>query len=259
MPKYSFIFARQKFKIIAIDTLHIAKLKQRFANLNDFKTIDIVDFYRSFEPNLKSTTINWRIYSLVEKCVLERIGKGVFKFGKTCFFSPSLDNKTKIINNKLQSKFPFSTFCVWNTSLLNEFSVHISNTHFSLVEVEKESIGSVFLSLKEKYNAIFLNPNADMLEQYVFNTNNPIIVKPLISEAPLQKTKNINTVTIEKVLVDLFCDKVLFQFYQGRERNTIFNEAYSKYTINNTKLLRYALRRGKKDELEKYINQIIGK
>lgn len=239
--------------------MHITKLKQRFEGLNDFKTIDIADFYRNFEPDLKSTTINWRVYSLVEKGILERIGKGVFKIGKTWVFVPNMDNKTKAISNKLQSKFPFSTFCIWNTSLLNEFSVHISNNHFTLVEVERESLESVFLSLKEKYNAVFLNPNADMLEQYVFNASNPIIVKPLISEAPLQRIKNINTATIEKILVDLFCDEDLFQIYQGRERNIIFKEAYSKYTINNTKLLRYASRRGRKDELEKYLNQIIGK
>lgn len=259
MPNYSFIFAEQIIYIIATDTLHITELKQRFEDLNDFKTIDISDFYRNFEPNLKSTTINWRIYNLVEKGVLERIGKGVFKIGKTWVFVPNIDNKTKAINNKFQSEYPFSAFCVWNTSLLNEFSVHISNNHFTLIEVERESMESVFLSVKEKYNAVFLNPDVKMLEQYVFNANNPIVVKPLISEAPLQRIKNINTATIEKILVDLFCDEDLFQFYQGRERNTIFKEAYSKYTINSTKLLRYASRRGKKVELEKYINQIIGK
>ena len=196
---------------------------------------------------------------MVEKGILERIGKGVFKIGKTWVFIPNMDNKTKTIFNKLQSEFPFSTLCVWNTSLLNEFSIHISNNHFTVVEVEKESIESVFLSLKEKHNAVFLNPNSNILEQYVFNANNPIIAKPLISEAPLQKIKKVNTPTIEKVLVDLFCDEDLFQFHQGKERNTIFKEAYTKYTINNTKLLRYASRRGKKEELEKYINQIIGK
>lgn len=249
----------KKYNIIATDRLHTDKLKQCFEGKNVFKTIDIASFYRGFEPDLNSTTINWRIYNLVEKGVLERIGKGVFKIGKTWIFVPNMDNKTRSICNKLQSAFPFSTFCVWNTSLLNEFSIHISNNHFTLVEVEKESMESVFLFLKEKYNIVFLNPNSDILEQYVFNANNPIIVKPLISEAPLKKTKNANTPTIEKILVDLFCDENLFQFYQGRERNTIFKEAFAKYTINNTKLLRYASRRGKKKELEKYINQIIGK
>ena len=60
------------------------------------------------------------------------------------------------------------------------------------------------------------------------------------------------------MLVDLYCDVELFQFYQGKEKNTIFKEAFSKYTINKSKLLRYASRRGKKEEIEKQTNQIIG-
>ena len=143
-------------------------------------------------------------------------------------------------------------------SLLNEFTLHISNNNLTLVEVDKESLESIFYSLRDKYNQVFLNPNSDILEQYVFNSKTPIIVQPLISEAPLQSISNINTTTIEKILVDLFSDEDLFQFYQGREKKRIFKEAYAKYTINNNKLLRYASRRGKKDEIEKMTNQING-
>ena len=195
---------------------------------------------------------------MVSKGVLERKGRGVYKIGKTTAFVPDLDNKTKSIYKKILSEFPYSTVCVWNTSLLNEFTLHISNSHFTLIEVDKESMESIFYSLREKHNQVFFNPNNGILEQYVFNSNTPIIVKPLISEAPLQSINNINTITLEKILVDLFCDEDLFQFYQGREKKRIFNEAYARYTINNNKLLRYASRRGKKEEIEKLINQING-
>lgn len=194
----------------------------------------------------------------MDKGVLERIGKGVFKIGTTSSFIPVLDNKTKTIYNKVHSEFPFIDVCVWNTSLLNEFSLHLSNNHFTLVEVEKESMESVFFSLQEKHYDVYLNPNSVTLEQYVFHAKNPTIIKPLISEAPTQRVNNIDTITIEKMLVDLYCDVDLFQFYQGKEKNTTFKEAFSKYTINKSKLLRYASRRGKKEEIEKQINQIIG-
>lgn len=127
-----------------------------------------------------------------------------------------------------------------------------------MIEVDKESVEAIFYSLREKYSKVFLNPNNSILELYVSKTNDPIIVKPLISEAPLQSIGNINTITLEKILVDLFCDENLFQFYQGREKKILFNEAYTKYTVNKNKLLRYASRRGKKEEIEKMINQING-
>ena len=47
-------------------------------------------------------------------------------------------------------------------------------------------------------------------DNYVSTTENPIIVKTLITEAPLKKLVGITTITIEKLLVDLFCDKELF-------------------------------------------------
>lgn len=190
---------------------------------------------------------------------MERIGKGLFKIGISTIFIPNLDNKAKNIYNKIKTEFPFVDYCIWDTSILNEFSLHHTNKHFILVEVEKESAESVFLSLKEQNNKVFFNPNLEILEQYIFNISQPVIVKFLISEAPLQKIEDYNTVTLEKILVDLYCEEDLFNFYQGREKHTIFRTAYEKYTINNTKLLRYASRRGEKEEIENYTNQIIGK
>ncbi|KOY84317.1 hypothetical protein AD998_21450, partial [bacterium 336/3] len=209
---------------------------------------DIAHLYQKDEPHLKQTTLHWRIHHLVEK--------GIFKIGKNIVFNPNLDKKTKTIYNKIKSSFPFIEFCIWNTSVFNEFSLHQSNKNFTLIEVEKDSAESVFLFLKEQNHKVFFNPNAEILERYVFDASNPIIVKFLVSEAPLQKIKNYNTISLEKCLVDLYCDKELFSFYQGKEKQTIFKEAYHKYTINNTKLLRYASRRGKKKEIENYIQQI---
>lgn len=215
-------------------------------------------FYNEFEPNLKQTTLNWRIYDLVEKGVLERIGKGNFKVGQNTLFTPVLDKKSKTLYKKISSEYPYIEFCIWNTNLLNEFTLHQSNKHFTLVEIEKDTAESIYYFLKEENNNVFLNPDSNILENFIFNVNNPIIVKFLVSESPLQKIINYNTITLEKILVDVFCDEELFSIYQGREKHHIFKEAFEKYTINQTKLLRYSSRRGKRNEIENYINQIIG-
>lgn len=169
-----------------------------------------------------------------------------------------LGAKTKTIHNKIQADFPFIEFCVWNSISLDEFTLHHSSKHFTLIEVEKDSAESVYFSLKEQNHKVFFNPDSKMLDQYVFELTNPFIVKHLVSEAPVQKVKKYNTVTLEKILVDLYCDETLFVFYQGKEKQTIFKNAFEKYTLNNNKLLRYAARRGKKEEIGKYLNQITG-
>lgn len=195
----------------------------------------------------------------MQKGILERIGKGIFKIGKNKAFVPELNAKTKSIYNQLQRELPYINFCIWNTDIINEFTLHHAYRHFTLVEVEKDIAEVVFLLLREKHKGVFFNPSAEIQENYVFTVPNPIIVRFLISEAPLQKSGDYTTVTLEKILVDLYCEKDLFNFYQGREIRIIFKAAYEKYTINMTKLLRYAARRGKRTEVESYINQIIGK
>jgi hypothetical protein len=51
---------------IASETLNIAKLQTRFKEKSIFENRDIVQFYREFEPNVKETTVNWRVYTLVQ-------------------------------------------------------------------------------------------------------------------------------------------------------------------------------------------------
>ena len=58
------------------------------------------------------------------------------------------------------------------------------------------------------------------------------------------------------MLVDVFCDSIIFDAQQGSEMKMIFKESFKKYTVNENKMLRYADRRRKKKELNKYLNII---
>jgi hypothetical protein len=58
------------------------------------------------------------------------------------------------------------------------------------------------------------------------------------------------------MLVDIFCDDNIFSAQQGSEMKYIFNEAFRKYTINENRLLRYAERRRKKEDLINYLKTI---
>ncbi|MBK6447429.1 MAG: hypothetical protein IPF91_00080 [Saprospiraceae bacterium] len=107
--------------------------------------------------------------------------------GKNQIFVPAIKNNLKVLNNSVLSIFPFIEICVWSTSLFNEFSKHQSNVVFTMVEVEKTVEESVFLYLKEHNKNVFLNPKKELLSIYIVEINNPIIVKSLVSESPLQK------------------------------------------------------------------------
>lgn len=63
---------------------------------------------------------------------------------------------------------------------------------------------------------------------------------------------------LEKILVDILIDENLFSAQQG-ELDYIFEVAYQKFTINESKMKRYASRRNRDKELEKRMNIILAK
>ena len=242
--------------IIATDKLHTDKLKRHFKSKAVFETQDIVAFYEQTENEIKPTTINWRVYTLVQEGVLQRIGRGKFTLGEGKIFVPEISSATKSLFKKLKAEIPFANLCVWNTSVLNEFMHHQPNQFFMLVETDKETTNAVFYFLREIKKSVFIEPTKDILEKYVVNENEVFVIKPLITEAPMQNINGVKTASIEKMLVDIFCDAVIFLAQQGAEMRTIFKNAFDKYTINQSKMLRYADRRKKKEELNQFVKTI---
>jgi hypothetical protein len=134
--------------------------------------------------------------------------------------------------------------------------LHQPGRYYLLVEVDKDVTQSVFHFLTEKKKNIFLEPTADVLSLYASREKNAVIIGSLVSESPVQLIQNVSTITLEKALVDIFCDELLFAAQQGSEMQTIFRNAFENYTINENKMLRYADRRRKKEQFLHYLHKI---
>jgi len=87
-------------------------MKERFDSDHVFDNKQIISFYRSIEPSLNESTVNWRIYCLVQSSVLTRIGRGKFIFGSRKNYKPDLPQKLKTLNNKLRKNFPYLDYCL---------------------------------------------------------------------------------------------------------------------------------------------------
>jgi len=227
----------------------IHNFEQYFENKEIITFQDIENYYRTNEPEIPYTTINWRIYKLVHLGALRRIGKGLYQLGKTTIFIPPTNSKMQKIETFLQKRFPFAHYCQWDLSRINSFAHHLINFNVSFVDVEKEVVDSAYYVLKEQFPKVMAVQNLyDGLSEF----NNYIVVRTLITEAPIQKTGKIHTATLEKMLVDLAVDKE-FMTFQGNEIYAIFESAMEQYTINQNTLLRYAARKNKKEEMRKII------
>ncbi len=200
-------------------------------------------------------TLSEQLNRLLKSGQLIRIVRGVYKLSDDARkdFSAVCSEDMRRINQQIKTQFPFVDYCLWSASTLMPYMHHIPNLNLLFVDVEREVAESVFNLLNADSNKrIFLMPTLTDFERYI-STSEAIIIRPLISESPLQLVEGINTPTIEKILVDIVGD-VEFCFLQGSEINYVYATIFERHSISKNKLLRYATRRGRKEEVEQLLN-----
>lgn len=232
----------------------IELLKNEFENRKIFSRQDLFEFYRRIDPQLKETTFRWRIHDLKQRKIITPLGKEGFALGYKAVFIPEVSEKDKKICGQIAKQFPILKQCVWSTKIINEFMLHIPGRYMTVLEIEQDALEPVFNFLKDNNTKnVFLQPTEKEVQRYIGDVDTPIILLSLVSKAPLQNINATFTTTLEKLIVDLFCDKMLFTAYHGDELVHIINNAYERYAIDFTKLFSYAKRRRKEEDLKNYL------
>lgn len=199
------------------------------------------------------TTVRWCLYDLREKNIIERVSRGIYQLSSKKKFQFVVNAQIEQMSELLKEKFPFIRYCVWNGNSLTSLMHHIAINNAIYVEAERDAVESVFNILKEHYKNVFINPDGQLMERYIDLSQSPIIVKTLISESPLDKTGDIPTPSFEKIIVDI-CFDAEFQYLAGSELNNIIDNSRI-YTIDRSKLLRYASRKNKREQMQKLLTQ----
>lgn len=196
-------------------------------------------------------TVQWCLYDLREKNIIERVSRGIYRLSNKRQFRFVTNEYISQINELIKQKFPFVRYCIWSGNSLTSLMHHIAINNSIYVEIERDAVESVFNVLKEIYSDVFINPNDTLMERYIDLSQNSIIVKTLVSEAPLEKTDDIPMPSFEKVLVDI-CFDADFQYLAGSELHNVIDNS-RKYSIDNSRLLRYASRKNKREQMRKLI------
>ena len=74
----------------------------------------------------------------------------------------------------------------------------------------------------------------------------------MISEAPVRADMP-HAVMIEKMLVDMSADKLIAATFSKAEMPSVYEQAQSRYHLDKVRMLRYARRRNRQDEILKYL------
>ncbi len=222
--------------------------------MQTFRRRDLMQFLESKKISVASAHV--LLKRLVEQGKLIRVGHGIYskaEGGKTNFIYRISEEEQKIAE-QVKEKFPFVKFCVWKPSVLTPYMRHVPANRMLIVDVERTAMESVFSFLQGNHTDMhmLLNPTSQECERYI-TTDSILIVRTLINEAPVTVADDTPVPTLEKILVDTTKDKELV-FAQGAELYTIYEEAFSCHNVNRSRLLRYATRRHRKEQVLKIIN-----
>lgn len=253
---YTIVWPIENLKLNATIELDILK---KFANKDIFTKGELEMYLRQYFPVASGKTISWHIHNLKSNGTISHVSRGVYSLDNKRDFQPQISNTLKRINNKIIKEFPFIQFCLWESKWFNDLMIHQLFKNYLVVETEKDVMESVFNSLTDFSKKVYLNPDHEIFERYIANFNEVIIIKPMVSEAPINIDENgLHLALLEKLLVDALIEKDLFAAQQN-ELEYIFSTSLKKYKLNINKLKRYARRRNQLDELEKHTTKTLAK
>lgn len=209
-------------------------------------------------PMWSDNTINMYLSKLKKEGIINAPSRGIYEMDSNFPFQPKISHSLKRVFNKVKREFPYITFCIWDTVWLNDFMRHQPFKHYVVIEVEKDASESVFTFLTEINKNVFFNPDEEIFDRYIHNQNEVLIVKNMVSESPLVEKDKIVIPELEKLLVDMLIDTSLFSAQQN-EKEFIMRSVMEKYTLNELKMRRYAVRRNREREIDELLHISLAK
>ena len=210
------------------------------------------------QTSIKERAVDLQISRLIASGKLIRKGRGEYQLtGESLLdfvYRPSETEKEIFLS--LKKQFPFLRFCIWSPRVLSSYMLHVPNVGYTFLDVEKEGMEAVFHALQNMNlgRNILLAPTAQECERYLIGTD-AIVVRLLIGQSPLTHVEGCIVPRIEKILVDAVGDNELF-YTSGSEIYYIFEDVCNRVNVNKSKLLRYASRRNRKEQVERILNTI---
>ncbi|MDI3322421.1 DUF6577 family protein [Pinibacter soli] len=217
---------------------------------------ELFSYVYSFDSGVNLSSFTWKLHQLKKQGLINSPSQGIYSIIAENNFTPAISSSLKRIHNKISKEFPYVQICVWDSRWFNDLMLHQLFRYYLVIEVEKNSAEAVFNSMTDVSKKVFLNPTEDIFNMYIANFNEVIIVQPLISESPIIEQEGVRIASLEKLLVDCVADKDLFAAQQS-EIDFIFKTARSKYSINTSKIKRYARRRNQLDKIESLLNKTL--
>jgi hypothetical protein len=234
------------------------KLREAFKTQPVFSRDELLSFFQKYEPDLAEATFTWRIFDLKKRNIIRDVKTGVYTLNNQQPFEPVLNNIIISISKLVGKQYDLHFCNIWDTAWLNEFVELQATTSMIILEVEKGFMDDVFFTLKDKgITEVFVKPDTSLIEKYVSEAQQPVIIKPFLSRSPIQSIEGIRVPVLEKILVDIYCDDQIYYAFQGNQLIQVYRNAVTRYSLNFSKLFNYAKRRSREGEIKNLLLKVL--
>lgn len=215
---------------------------------------EIIEFVNKSDRTLSRQTIIWNVNDLIKQGKATRVGRGAYAFIEKAPFVLTLSEQAANVCAIIKENFKYLKVTVTDTTCLNQFMNLQPFTSIILIETKKVAVDAVISTLRNNQIESFAKKDFQYMEQYSRSAQLVLVSPERITNPTLKCKGNICYANLEKILVDLVCDERLYGQYQGTELENIFKNAIEKYAINYSQMLKYALARKRRADVEAILN-----
>ena len=218
---------------------------------------ELISELRQDNPKLSESSYHWAISGMLHSGSIVKIGYNEYTIPDGCErkpYKPVYSDISSALLTQVSEKFPLVSFTVFETALMNDFLNHLIAQNTIFLQVEKEYSIFVFRYL-QSLGCTDLMYKPSKADYALYWKEDCIVVTDLISEAPVRESSP-HEICLEKMLVDMFCDKLISSTYSKAEFPEVLQKAMTDWLIEKPKMLRYARRRGREEEIRKILEEI---
>lgn len=227
-------------------------LKVQFSGRKEITTKEISEALQEHFPDLSGNTIAWRLNQLKKDKLLYQIGRGLYTFDYKPEFSPELSLRSKRLYNRVKALYR-GDIVMWDTILLNEIAGGNISKYWVFLALNKDELDALFGEMLSFSKKVYLQPDKETTARYLIPQEEAIILTALISETPTEQSGDYLSPSIEGILVNAWFEHEQYLQPIGLDIYKLFEQAFTKYNVNKSKLLRYAARRDKRKEINELI------
>lgn len=196
--------------------------------------------FTAIMPEAPMPTIYSRIRALTKSGKIFPVAKGQYEVGFHMEYHPDITERMQIISDILQSEFINEPFCIHE------------NGSTLFVEIGKNAVKKAIEALKQNFSPVLSLHQYHIVAEAVSNC---IVVKNLITEAPIITNHGVNVPSLEKTLVDIVADQE-FTLVSDDRIQFDYQKAFEVYRPDRNRMLRYASRRGIQNSVGRFIQNV---